>query len=115
MEKHSATNFSTYFKTFCKAPEEGGETAFPSSNGWLHPEMGEKSQGSFSECAKGHVAYKPKAGDALMFYDLTVDYRSQDSLSMHTGCPVIKGVKWNAVKWIHGKPFRRELGALWVL
>ena len=20
--------------------------------------------------------------------------------------PVIKGVKWNAVKWIHGKPFR---------
>jgi hypothetical protein len=22
-------------------PEKGGETAFPKSNGWLHPEMGE--------------------------------------------------------------------------
>ncbi|KAL6752051.1 hypothetical protein V8C86DRAFT_2764272 [Haematococcus lacustris] len=21
-------------------------------------------------------------------------------------CPVVKGVKWNAVKWLHGKPFR---------
>ena len=25
---------------------------------------------------------------------------------MHTGCPVVSGVKWNAVKWIHGKVFR---------
>jgi hypothetical protein len=27
---------------------------------------------------------------------------------MHTGCPVLKGVKWTATKWIHAKPFRRE-------
>ncbi|KAL6752059.1 hypothetical protein V8C86DRAFT_2764411 [Haematococcus lacustris] len=88
------------------APEEGGETAFPNSNGWLHPEMGEPTQGPFSDCAKGHVAYKPKRGDALMFYDLKPDYQTTDSNSMHTGCPVVKGVKWNAVKWLHGKPFR---------
>jgi len=88
------------------APEEGGETAFPNSNGWLHPEMGEPTQGPFSDCAKGHVAYKPKRGDALLFYDLMPDYIRQDMASMHTGCPVVKGVKWNAVKWIHGKPFR---------
>ncbi len=31
-------------------------------------------QGEFSECAKGHVAYKPKVGDALLFYDLMPDY-----------------------------------------
>jgi prolyl 4-hydroxylase len=126
-------------------PEEGGETAFPNSNGkcggwrgfggletrdsssccgvsdwvylihfncghagWLHPEMGEPAQGPFSPCARNHVAYKPKQGDALMFYDLKPDYRQGDPFSTHTGCPVIKGVKWNAVKWIHGKPFRGE-------
>ena len=56
------------------APDEGGETAFPMSNGWLHPHMGEAAQGPFSECAKGHVAYKPKSGDALMFYDRDPTY-----------------------------------------
>ncbi|GFH27681.1 Fe2OG dioxygenase domain-containing protein [Haematococcus lacustris] len=67
--------------------------------------MGEPTQGPFSECAKGHVAYKPKRGDALMFFDLKPDYQTPDDDSMHTGCPVVRGVKWNAVKWIHGKPF----------
>ncbi len=50
-------------------------------------------QGNFSECAKGHVAYKPKRGDALMFFDLTVDYKAIDQASMHTGCawgPVLR-------------------------
>jgi len=89
-------------------PEEGGETAFPASNGWLHPEMGEAAQGPFSPCARGHVAYKPRTGDALMFYDLKPNYKDADDDSTHTGCPVIKGVKWNAVKWIHGVPFREE-------
>jgi len=90
------------------APEAGGETAFPMSNGWLHPEMGEPAQGTFSACAKGHVAYKPKSGDALLFYDLKPSYKEMDPMSTHTGCPVVEGVKWNAVKWIHGKPFRGE-------
>ncbi len=45
------------------APDEGGETSFPQSTGWLHPEMGEETQGEFSLCAKGHVSYKPKRGD----------------------------------------------------
>lgn len=89
-------------------PESGGETAFPNSNGWLHKEMGEQTQGEFSDCAKNHVAYKPVMGDALMFYDLNPDYKNGDSYSTHTGCPVVKGVKWNAVKWIHGIPFRGE-------
>lgn len=90
------------------APEEGGETAFPQTNGWIHPEMGEPSQGPFSDCAKGHVAYKPKQGDALMFFDMDASYQHEDLLSEHTGCPVIKGVKWNAVKWIHGTVFHQE-------
>ena len=43
-----------------------------------------------------------------MFYDLQPNYKDPDDFSMHTGCPVVKGVKWNAVKWIHGVPFRGE-------
>ena len=91
-------------------PTFGGETAFASTQtqSWLHPEMGEKSQGKFSDCAKGHVAYRPKRGDAIMFYDQLPDYKQEDAMSMHTGCPVVEGVKWNAVKWIHGVPFRGE-------
>jgi prolyl 4-hydroxylase len=71
--------------------------------------MGEPTQGPFSACAKDHVAYRPKAGDALMFYDLSPDYKTPDGMSTHTGCPVVTGVKWNAVKWIHGIPFRGKL------
>lgn len=53
------------------------------------------------------MAYVPKRGDALMFFDVKPDYKTTDEHSMHTGCPVVAGVKWNAVKWIHGTPFRR--------
>ncbi|KAG1660152.1 hypothetical protein FOA52_007809 [Chlamydomonas sp. UWO 241] len=90
------------------APEEGGETAFPQANAWLHPEVGEPRQGPFSQCAKGHVAIKPKTGDMLMFYDKIPSYLEEDRFSEHTGCPVIRGTKWNAVKWIHGEPFQPE-------
>lgn len=38
------------------------------------------------------------AGDALLFYNLSPD-SSQDTASMHTGCPVLQGVKWTATKW----------------
>ena len=27
---------------------------------------------------------------------------------MHTGCPIIKGTKWTATKWIHSGPFHPE-------
>lgn len=66
--------------------------------------------GNLSECARGHVTFKPKRGDALMFFDTTTDYMAIDQHSMHTGCPVVEGVKWNAVKWIHGIPFRGGCG-----
>mmetsp|Transcript_8806 Transcript_8806/g.26712 ORF Transcript_8806/g.26712 Transcript_8806/m.26712 type:complete len:194 (-) Transcript_8806:522-1103(-) len=89
-------------------PDEGGETAFPQTRTWLHPEMGEPLQGSFSACAKRHVAYKPKTGDALLFHDTLPDYSREDPMAEHTGCPVIRGTKWNAVKWIHGAPFHPE-------
>lgn len=39
------------------------------------------------------------AGDALFFYSLQPD-AAEDALSMHGGCPVLKGVKWSATKWM---------------
>ncbi|KAG2500412.1 hypothetical protein HYH03_001982 [Edaphochlamys debaryana] len=89
-------------------PEEGGETAFVNSE-WQHPELRRQSEeGGLSECARGRVAYKPRRGDALIFYDTLPDYRSLDRHSEHTGCPVVRGVKWNAVTWIHGQEFDPE-------
>ncbi|KIY96531.1 hypothetical protein MNEG_11433 [Monoraphidium neglectum] len=45
-------------------------------------------------------------GDALLFWSIKPDAHTLDVSSMHTGCPVIKGVKWTATKWIHAKAFR---------
>jgi C4-type Zn-finger protein len=42
-----------------------------------------------------------------MFWSVTTDGK-QDMLSEHTGCPVIKGEKLTATKWVHEKPFRGE-------
>lgn len=47
-------------------------------------------------------------GDAFMFWSIHPDGHKEDPFSMHTGCPVLKGVKWTATKWIHSKPFRRK-------
>ncbi|KAL3137205.1 hypothetical protein ABBQ32_006763 [Trebouxia sp. C0010 RCD-2024] len=86
--------------------QEGGETAFPAADEWVAPDMSERF-GPFSECAKQHVAVKPQKGMALLFYSLNLD-GSSDSASLHTGCPILQGVKWTATKWIHTKPFRPE-------
>ena len=86
--------------------EEGGETAFPDGSKWISKEV-EQHSGPFTECAKGHVAFKPKAGDALLFFSLNPDGTHQPA-SMHTGCPVIKGQKWTATVWVHSMPFRPE-------
>lgn len=32
-----------------------------------------------------------------------------DHFSLHTGCPVLKGTKWSATKWIHNQPFRPNM------
>mmetsp|Transcript_5280 Transcript_5280/g.13286 ORF Transcript_5280/g.13286 Transcript_5280/m.13286 type:complete len:358 (-) Transcript_5280:471-1544(-) len=82
--------------------EEGGETAFPDSD-WIDPAMG--SSQTWSECAEDHVAIHPKKGDGLLFWSITPEGKI-DPQSMHAGCPVIKGIKWTATKWIHARPFR---------
>lgn len=43
---------------------------------------------------------KPRKGDALLFFSLHPS-ATPDLQSLHAGCPVIKGEKWSATKWIH--------------
>ncbi|PSC73401.1 putative trehalase [Micractinium conductrix] len=83
--------------------EEGGETAFPHSR-WLDKQKQAEAV-EFSECAKDGVAAQARKGNALLFWDTKVGSMRQDKWSMHTGCPVLKGTKWTAVKWIHAKQF----------
>lgn len=80
--------------------EEGGETVFPDADGF-DPAL---LEGDFSKCAKGKLAVKPKMGDAILFWDMSPD-GVVDPKSLHTACPVIKGNKWSATKWMHVGPY----------
>ncbi|KAL6591548.1 hypothetical protein ACP70R_050051 [Stipagrostis hirtigluma subsp. patula] len=77
--------------------EEGGETIFPDANvnssslPWYN---------ELSECARKGLAIKPKMGDALLFWSMKPD-ATLDPLSLHGGCPVIRGNKWSSTKWMH--------------
>lgn len=59
---------------------------------------------SLTTCEKHDFKYKPRAGDAVLFFslhpDLTVDPRA-----LHGACPVKGNLeKWVATKWLHDKP-----------
>ncbi|GFR44355.1 hypothetical protein Agub_g5574, partial [Astrephomene gubernaculifera] len=74
--------------------EEGGETVFPklpAPNG-INP--------GFSECAKYHLAVKPRKGDAIMFHSMKPNGELEER-SLHGACPVIRGEKFSMTKWIH--------------
>eukprot|EP00803_Ostreobium_quekettii_P011081 evm.model.scf_170.5 EVM.evm.TU.scf_170.5 scf_170:99888-110092(-) len=88
--------------------EAGGETAFPNTrrHHWVDPGNVER-MGKVSDCAAGHVAAKPKKGDALLFYSLKPN-GAEDFMSEHTGCPVENGTKWTATIWIHETAFRAD-------
>ncbi|KAI3798818.1 hypothetical protein L1987_34097 [Smallanthus sonchifolius] len=82
--------------------DEGGETVFPSAMGNISalPCWNEQSRHG-----RGGLSVKPKMGDALLFWsikpDATLDYSTR-----HGGCPVIKGSKWSATKWIRVKEYK---------
>lgn len=59
---------------------------------------------AYSKCAQAGVAVKPKKGDALFFYSLTPDGQ-MDEKSLHAGCPVVRGDKWSATKWLRVNHF----------
>lgn len=85
--------------------EEGGETVFPAADTsptnvqMLQP----PTNASMSACARGLLAVKPRRGDALLFWNLKPD-GTLDPKSLHAGCPVVRGNKWSATKWIRLHP-----------
>ncbi|KAM7268824.1 hypothetical protein ACFE04_010990 [Oxalis oulophora] len=83
--------------------EMGGETIFPESEGNLL----QPKDDTWSDCAKVGYAVKPRKGDALLFFSLHLN-ATTDPKSLHGSCPVIKGEKWSATKWIHVKSFDRS-------
>ncbi|KAF3786245.1 putative prolyl 4-hydroxylase 3 [Nymphaea thermarum] len=82
--------------------EEGGETVFPSVkvNSSSIPYWDE-----LSECGKTGLSVRPKKGDALLFWSMKPD-ATLDPLSLHSGCPVIKGNKWSSTKWMRINEYR---------
>ncbi|GJM96710.1 hypothetical protein PR202_ga13572 [Eleusine coracana subsp. coracana] len=72
--------------------EEGGETMFPYENG-ENMDTGY----DYEKCIGLKV--KPRKGDGLLFYSLMIN-GTIDPTSLHGSCPVIKGEKWVATKWL---------------
>lgn len=72
--------------------EEGGETMFPFENG-LNMDIGY----DFEKCIG--LKLKPRQGDGLLFYSVFTN-GTIDPTSLHGSCPVIRGEKWVATKWI---------------
>ena len=71
--------------------EEGGHTIFPRFNGAPQPWV-------FDDCTKG-LKVKPEKGKVIVFYSLLPNGEG-DPLSLHGACPVEKGTKWAANKWV---------------
>lgn len=108
--------------------EEGGETVFPAS-----PEKPTSSGGTWSPCARRGVPVHPSSGvrvpaqkmahfrhlrtlspeiprapqDALLFFSLDLQ-QQLDPASLHASCPVVRGVKFSATKWMHVSAFGGE-------
>ncbi|XP_010932926.1 probable prolyl 4-hydroxylase 7 [Elaeis guineensis] len=82
--------------------QKGGETIFPNSEG----RFTQQKDDSWSDCAKNGYAVKPEKGDALLFFSLHPDAKT-DPDSLHGSCPVIEGEKWSATKWIHVRSFEK--------
>ncbi|RVX23354.1 putative prolyl 4-hydroxylase 9 [Vitis vinifera] len=80
------------FLVYLSDVEEGGETMFPFENG-----LNMDKDYDFQRCIGLKV--KPHQGDGLLFYSMFPN-GTIDPTSLHGSCPVIKGEKWVATKWI---------------
>jgi prolyl 4-hydroxylase len=88
--------------TYLTDVDAGGETIFKREGHMGHL----KPVDDWADCspAAGGYRYKPRAGDALLFFSLTPDGEI-DPRALHGGCPVEgEKDKWVLTKWIHTKP-----------
>ncbi|XP_057428139.1 probable prolyl 4-hydroxylase 9 [Lotus japonicus] len=91
LESQRVASFLLYLSNV----EAGGETMFPFEDG-LNMDSGY----DYHECIGLKV--KPRQGDGLLFYSLFPNGKI-DKTSLHGSCPVIKGEKWVATKWINDR------------
>lgn len=80
------------FLLYLSDVEEGGETMFPFENG-----LNMDGNYDYQECIGLRI--RPRRGDALLFYSIFPN-GTIDPTSLHGSCPVIRGEKWVATKWI---------------
>ena len=76
---------------------EGGHTVFPRSGGLPPPT-------DLKDCSNG-LRVAPKKRKVIVFYNMLPNGQS-DPMSLHGGCPVIKGLKYSGNKWVWNKPRR---------
>eukprot|EP00929_Paragymnodinium_shiwhaense_P107163 TRINITY_DN73227_c0_g1_i2.p1 TRINITY_DN73227_c0_g1~~TRINITY_DN73227_c0_g1_i2.p1 ORF type:complete len:549 (+),score=98.84 TRINITY_DN73227_c0_g1_i2:207-1853(+) len=104
--------------TYLEDAEEGGETLFPVGRNdctpeWREdPKTGEKIWGVRWCCmtpgldASETVRVRPKKGRSVLFYSHTPDGRI-DGNAKHAACPVTKGEKWIAQRWLRFEPYQQ--------
>eukprot|EP00935_MAST-01C_sp_MAST-1C-sp1_P000109 g109.t1 len=96
-------------------PVEGGETVFPwlqkngtgtpLTNSGVEPQTAiDNSQKLYQQICNGKIAdgvkIKPRKGAAVLFYSLEAT-GALDVQSIHSSCPMKKGVKWISQQWIN--------------
>ena len=91
--------------------DEGGETTFPNAKipetfaaNEVNNPFRADNHDALTECTKKGIAVKSVRGDAILFFSLKDDY-TLDGGSLHGACPVVKGQKWTAVKWMRVAKF----------
>ncbi|CAE6003673.1 unnamed protein product [Arabidopsis arenosa] len=92
------------FLLFLSSVEEGGETMFPFEILVLRKQSGRNMNGSYDYEKCIGLRVKPRQGDAIFFYNLLPN-GTIDQTSLHGSCPVIKGEKWVATKWIRDQTY----------
>lgn len=121
---------------FLSSVESGGETVFPDAN-WADPKQKVRKQllqsvldpfendflflilmiifistqernGPWSSCANGHVAVRPRKGDALLFFSVWPNGR-YDKHSLHHDCPAQEGSRWTGSVQVHAHPLQMEV------
>ncbi|XP_070562964.1 transmembrane prolyl 4-hydroxylase-like isoform X1 [Ptychodera flava] len=89
--------------------EEGGETAFPVANNASYNVQTLRTGRKLNlnrHCHESNLMVKPEKGKALVWYNHFIDEKTGwigkvDNYTWHGGCPVVKGTKWIANRWIN--------------